>query len=92
MPIKHPLPFFKRLSFDIEKHFSSIRNILVVHGENDEVVPVSEAYKIYQLARNPKKLTIQKNGDHRMSSKIHQDEFVCMVAEWFNKGFELYPS
>ncbi|MCU0614317.1 MAG: alpha/beta hydrolase [Desulfobacterales bacterium] len=85
---KGPLPFFEGLSFDIEKHLSYIRNVLVIHGENDEVVPVSEAHKIYRIAGNPKKLMIQENGDHRMSSKAHQDKFFQTVAEWFNKGFE----
>jgi alpha-beta hydrolase superfamily lysophospholipase len=88
MPIKDPLFIFERLFFDIENCLSDIRNVLVIHGENDEVVPVSEAHKIYRIAGNPKKLIIQKNGDHRMSSKAHQDEFVHIVAKWFNKGFE----
>jgi uncharacterized protein len=87
-PIKHSLPFFERLSFENEKYLSYIHNVLVIHGENDEVVPVSEAYKMYRFVGNPKKLMIQKNGDHRMSSKVHQDEFVHMAAQWFNKGFE----
>jgi uncharacterized protein len=86
--ITHPLSYFDKLSFDIRKHLSYIQNVLVIHGENDEVVPVSEAHKIYQFAGKPKKLIIQKNGDHQMSSKIHQDEFVQTVAKWFYKGFE----
>jgi uncharacterized protein len=85
---KHPLSFFERLTFDIENHLSYLRNVLVIHGENDEVVPVSEAHKIFRIAGNPKKLIIQKNGDHRMSSKAHQDEFIQIVAQWFNKGVE----
>jgi uncharacterized protein len=88
VPIKHPRLFLEKLCFDNEKHLSYIQNVLVIHGENDEIVPVSEAYKIYEFAQNPKKLMIQKNGDHRMSSKVHQDEFFHVVAEWFNKGFE----
>jgi uncharacterized protein len=86
--IKQPLSFFERLSFDNSKYLSYIQNVLVIHGENDEVVPVSEAHKIYRFAGNPKKLIIQKNGDHRMSRKVHQDEFVRMASKWFSKGFE----
>jgi uncharacterized protein len=88
LTITHPLSFFDNLSFDIKKHLSYIQNVLVIHGENDEVVPVSEAHKIYKYAGKPKKLLIQKNGDHQMSNKIHQDEFVQIVAKWFYKGFE----
>ncbi len=88
LQIKQPLSFFERLSFDNGKYLSYIQNVLVFHGEYDEVVPVSEAHKIYRFAGNPKKLMIQKNGDHRMSSKVHQDAFVHMAAKWFSKGFE----
>jgi uncharacterized protein len=88
LTITHPLSFFDKLSFDIKKYLSYIQNVLVIHGENDEVVPVSEAHKIHQFSGKPKKLIIQKNGDHQMSNKIHQDEFVQIVAKWFYKGFE----
>lgn len=88
VPMELPRSFLKSLAFDNQEYLSHIQNIMVVHGDNDEVVPVSEALKIFRIAGNPKKLMIQKNGDHRMSSKTHQDEFVQAVAEWFNKGFE----
>jgi uncharacterized protein len=88
MPLLKPVFLAEKLSFDITQHLSHIQNVLVIHGENDEVVPVSEAHKIYGLAKDPKKMMIQKNGDHRMSSKIDQDEFVHIVAQWFSKGFE----
>jgi len=87
-PLKQPLSFFKKLSFDNVKYISYIQNVLVIHGEHDEVVPVSEAHKIYRMAAIPKKLIIQKNGDHRMSSKVHQEKFVGVVSEWFHNGFE----
>jgi uncharacterized protein len=88
MPIFNSHPYIKNLYFDTTQYLSYIQNVLVIHGENDETVPVSEAHKIYDFAKNPKKLIIQKNGDHQMSSKSHQDEFVHIVAEWFNMGFK----
>ena len=88
MPMKFSKALMKSLTFDNEKYLSNIQNILIIHGDNDEVVPVSEAQKIYQAAGNPKKLMIQKNGDHRMSMKAHQDDFVQVVTGWFAKRFE----
>lgn len=87
-PVIQLTELINNLSFDIEKHLSYIKDILVIHGNNDEVVPVSEAFKIHQLVGKPKKLVIQKNGDHRMTHMAHQEEFLRMAADWFRKGFE----
>jgi len=75
--------------FDITEGLSKISNILIFHGEADDVVPVSHAREIYQLARNPKKIIIQKQGDHPMSNKQHQQEFVREAALWFKQGLKI---
>ena len=52
-----------------KKIFSNI-NVTMVHGEKDEVVPVSYSRKILKLFPNAKKkLKIVKNGDHSLSNK-----------------------
>ena len=44
-------------------------NITMVHGQKDEVVPVSYSKKILKIFKNSKrKLVIIKNGDHSLSS------------------------
>ena len=44
-------------------------NVTMVHGENDESVPVSYSRKILKIFKNSKKkLVIVKNGDHSLSS------------------------
>ncbi len=44
-------------------------NITMVHGQNDEVVPVSYSKKVLKIFKNSrKKLVIIKNGDHSLSS------------------------
>lgn len=63
-----------------------VENILIVHGEADEIVPLPHAQEIYRLAREPKKLIVQKNGDHRMSSKKHQVEFIHKASRWLKSG------
>jgi len=39
--------------------------LLIVHGSNDEAVPVTEAHELYTIANKPKKLAIIKGADHR---------------------------
>jgi len=72
----------QRLSFDVGPHLTSLHNILVVHGERDEIVPPDHAREIYQAAADHKKLIIQPGGDHRMSNPVHQAEFIRQAATW----------
>ena len=54
----------------LNKKINSKINVTMVHGQNDEVVPVSysrKVLKIFQKAK--KKLVIIKNGDHSLSSQ-----------------------
>ncbi len=78
-----------KLSFDLSEYLSKIQNILIFHGDQDEVVPLSHAKTIYACAQDPKKLIIQKNGDHRMSKKSHQEAFVRKAVGWFKRSFGL---
>ena len=74
--------------FDITKGLSDISNILIFHGDADDVVPVSHAGEIYSLAQPPKQMIIQKGGDHPMSNTEHQEEFVRETALWFQQGLK----
>ena len=74
--------------FDITKGLSGISNILIFHGDADDVVPVSHASEIYSLAQPPKQMIIQKGGDHPMSNTKHQKEFVRETAAWFKQGLK----
>lgn len=57
--------------------------MLVVHGDNDEVIPVSEAH--FAKATHPDKveLCIVAGGDHMLSLAEHQQQVGRTVAEWF---------
>jgi alpha-beta hydrolase superfamily lysophospholipase len=87
-PDKYPAWFHRNLTFDNAACLSKLSDILVFHGDADEVVPLSEAGKTYEAARSPKKMIVQKQGDHRMSDEAHQEEFVRLAVDWFAKGFE----
>lgn len=76
----------KKLSFDISGKLSGINNILIFHGDADQVVPFSNALELYEKAGDTKKLIIQENGDHLMSNKTHQEEFIREAGLWFKNG------
>jgi len=77
---------YKKLSFDISGKLSGINNILIFHGDADHVVPFSNALELYEKAGDTKKLIIQENGDHMMSNKAHQEEFIREAGLWFKNG------
>lgn len=72
----------QRLFFDVGPQLPSLHDILVVHGENDEIVPLDHAREIYRCAWGDKKLIIQAAGDHRMRNPVHQDEFIREAMAW----------
>ncbi len=75
--------------FDLKDDLPKVRNILIFHGDADEVVPVAHAHEIVQAAVAPKRLIIQKNGDHPMSDPGHQQEFIRTAALWFKRALAI---
>lgn len=73
-------------AFDITEKLTQIKNILIIHGDSDETVELSHAQKIFRLVGEPKKLIIQPDGDHRMSSAKHQREFLRAASQWLKRG------
>jgi alpha-beta hydrolase superfamily lysophospholipase len=73
-----------RFRFDLSDSLPEIRNLLIFHGENDSVVPVSHALKLFEKADHPKKLVIQENGDHVMSLPFHQEAFMRESLLWLS--------
>ncbi len=90
IPEDHSGAFNPRLlQFDIQEKLSKIANSYIFHGDADAVVPPSQAVEIYNRAGEPKKITLQKKGDHRMSKRSHQNDFVSAAAKWFYDCFYL---
>jgi len=71
------------LKFDISDNLSSLRNCLVFHGEEDQVVPCSNANEIIISANDPKKIILFKSGDHRITNEEHQKVLINEAVEWF---------
>jgi len=79
-----PLEFYKNnLPFDIADRLTGLHNILVIHGEADTVVPITNAHEIYAQASEPKQRLYFKDGDHRISNPRHQQQFIEAAAKWF---------
>ena len=68
-PITHQLVKDGRKNKVLEKKIRAKLKVTMIHGQKDEVVPVSFSRKILKIFSNAeKKLVIIKNGDHSLSS------------------------
>ncbi len=78
---EHPRP--ADLRFDVSGHMAALQDVLLFHGDADEVVPYRHAGEIYAAATDPKKLVTLPGGDHRMTDPSHQELFVKETIRWF---------
>ena len=69
-PITYQLIKDGRMNKVLNKRISSKIKVTMVHGQKDEVVPVSYSRKVLKIFQNAKKkLLIIKGGDHSLSEK-----------------------
>ena len=54
----------------------SPRPLLIIHGEKDELIDPDHAHKLHQSAREPKKLVMIPEGEHRLRT----NEMVILTA------------
>lgn len=78
--------------FDIRPKLAAVSNILLFHGEDDEIVPLDHAHEILAAVKEPKQLVVHTNGDHRMSSPVDQAEFIELATEWFRRSLIASPA
>jgi len=57
--------------------------MLIVHGGMDDVVPVGEAHALHENAREPKRLRILPEADHRFIRSEDLDAAVAETTAWF---------
>ncbi|MBI5577944.1 MAG: alpha/beta hydrolase [Deltaproteobacteria bacterium] len=77
-----------REEFELAGTLGRLRNILVIHGEADDLVPLSHAHEIFDHAGEPKRLLVQKGGDHLMGDATHQADFIREASLWLSNGLK----
>jgi alpha-beta hydrolase superfamily lysophospholipase len=81
----NPLLDQDQLQWDISDQLKDLHHIFVLHGDSDLIVSPSNAHEIYTKSSHPKKLIIQKGGNHGMSNKKHQIDFLKDAVSWFKE-------
>jgi pimeloyl-ACP methyl ester carboxylesterase len=62
--------------------FISPRPVGIVHGENDTVVPVGHAHKLFNAAFAPKKLTILEGAPHQLRKDPRTTQ---LIIDWLRE-------
>jgi alpha-beta hydrolase superfamily lysophospholipase len=73
--------------FKVEQVLSRLspRPVLIIHGENDEVVDVQQAKQTYALASQPKSIHIIPKGDHQFLQTWEQ--VWRLLFEWLDQYY-----
>jgi len=78
--------FFEDLGrYHLGDVLNRVSHCLVVHGQNDELVPVWHATKIHELLAQPKALEIFAAADHRFSDAHLREEAIRRSVEFFKR-------
>jgi alpha-beta hydrolase superfamily lysophospholipase len=81
----NPLLNQKYLTWDISDQLKHLHHIFILHGDSDKIVSPANAHEIFTKSSNPKKMIFQKGGNHPMSNKKHQKDFLREAVSWFKK-------
>ncbi len=57
--------------------------LLIVHGDQDELIPVSHAYQLFESAAEPKRILILPGAKHQLRK---EEEAVEKCLQWFKKS------
>lgn len=87
LPYKKVLP--DAVNYDIVEAIGKIKNVLIIHGKSDTLVPFQHAITLHQHAKKPKSLELIDGGDHIFSSENLRKKVVNLAVDWFAKTLRL---
>jgi len=64
----------------------SPRSLLIIHGQNDPLFPVQQAYKMYEAAHSPKSLWVVEGMGHEYPF-VEKAEYQRRVLAFFREAF-----
>ena len=72
------------ISLTPEKHIGGIspRPLYIIHGTEDNVVPVSHAYRLFEKAGDPRELKIVENAGHRLR---RESKVIAAILDWLKQ-------
>jgi len=62
-----------------------VRYCLFVHGDQDDLVPVSHAHRLYAAALNPRQIEVIPGGNHQLTDPAHRQRAVGLSLGWIER-------
>jgi hypothetical protein len=59
--------------------------ILIIHGEKDGVIPVTEALRLYEAAGSQKELWIEPDAGHVVAYSVERAEYVSRISGFLDQ-------
>ena len=76
--------------FELQKILQAFQKpLLMVHGDQDEIVPVKEAKRAKEISNGRANLEIIAGADHMFSRQDHREMVSVLVVDWFLKQIRL---
>jgi len=75
--------------FDLPQILQSFdKPLLMVHGDQDEIIPVREAYKAREMSNGGAQLEVISGADHMFSREEDRQAVSQLVVNWFKKKIQ----
>jgi dipeptidyl aminopeptidase/acylaminoacyl peptidase len=66
-------------------HRISPRALMIIGVDEDAVTPTDHAYRLYEAARPPKRLVMQRHTTHYAAYDQYWTSVTPMIVEWFER-------
>ena len=78
--------FFRELALENFAEIpAGIPRCLIIHGERDELIPLSHAQALFERAQEPKALEILPGADHRFTDSEDRERAARLSTAWFKR-------
>jgi len=61
------------------------RYCLFIHGDQDELVPLEHARRVYEASLNPRQLEIIPGGNHQLTDAAHRRHAIRLSLDWIGR-------
>ncbi|RKX71533.1 alpha/beta hydrolase [candidate division WOR-3 bacterium] len=84
-----PIRLFARIRYDNLKKLKGINvPVLIIHSQDDELVPIEHGKKLYAAAPEPKQFVVLRGG-HDDCFLVSEDEYRRALANFLRAGLDL---
>jgi alpha-beta hydrolase superfamily lysophospholipase len=70
---------------ELLSHIGTVERVLVLHGEEDELVAPAHGEAIFAAVKEPKSIHVFPETDHRFTQNESRQRAVALSLEWFQR-------